>query len=406
MKKLSALVLAFAATSAFAGFTVENGPGYKTITFPPSSIYPNGFQHTIKMGTDGPVLAGKVNSTNPAGRPLVIDVESRVVKSALPGFFKKALKMAPYVSTLVNLMDLADELGYAIRNRAEPGDLEVVRLTNEPLIRLGPFTGPASPTCAQWVISQGGTLSSYTNGYCNWLRSDGSVVYNWIATSVGSGASESPSTLEDFLNDVVNHPKANALPDAIEEAGKQTGDPLPFEETPTVSGPSTTEGTTSTTRNSDGTSTTTTTNYSHNYNNNTVNTTVNTTVTTFNNNNVVIDTKTTTSTPDKQEEASPVDTALPPLPKLYERKYPDGLVGVWNSRKAELNSSPLLRLIGGLTPTISTSGGCPQFTIPAKIGPLLFGTGYQGPPCYIWDFCKVVILLSAAFLARALIFGG
>lgn len=106
------------------------------------------------------------------------------------------------------------------------------------------------------------------------------------------------------------------------------------------------------------------------------------------------------------EESAPTDTANPDLPKLYERKYPDGLTGVWAARKAELNSSSLLTLLHTMTPSISGSPGCPQFTIPATIGPLLFGSGYQGPPCYIWDFCRVIVLLSAAFLARALIFGG
>lgn len=113
-------------------------------------------------------------------------------------------------------------------------------------------------------------------------------------------------------------------------------------------------------------------------------------------------TTTTTETPADVVQ----DVPLSDVPKLYKRKYENGIVGVWTEKKAQLSSSGLGSLLQAMMPNIGSSGGCPVFSIPAKIGPLSFGSGFSGPPCYIWEFCKVVVLLGAAFLARALVFGG
>ncbi|MDT7518136.1 hypothetical protein RAE19_05210 [Rhodoferax sp. TBRC 17660] len=113
-------------------------------------------------------------------------------------------------------------------------------------------------------------------------------------------------------------------------------------------------------------------------------------------------TTTTTETPADVVQ----DVPLSDVPKLYKRKYESGIVGVWTEKKAQLSSSGLGSLLQAMMPNIGSSGGCPVFSIPAKIGPLSFGSGFSGPPCYIWEFCKVVVLLGAAFLARALVFGG
>jgi hypothetical protein len=107
---------------------------------------------------------------------------------------------------------------------------------------------------------------------------------------------------------------------------------------------------------------------------------------------------------------APVDTVSVDvktgIPILYKRKYEEGIVGVWKDKKAQLTSTGLGSLLSAMIPSVGPSGGCPVFSIPAQIGPLSFGSGYSGPPCYIWDFCKVVVLLGSAFLARALVFGG
>lgn len=137
--------------------------------------------------------------------------------------------------------------------------------------------------------------------------------------------------------------------------------------------------------------------------NNTVSTTTNNTT------NNVVNTTTTTqdAAPPKQaEDNSFADTALPLLPTLYTPKYPNGLVGVWSSRKADLSSSPLLSLVGNLMPSVAPSGSCPSLPLSLNVGIADFGIHDVAPPCYIWDFAKWFILIGAALLCRALIFGG
>lgn len=110
---------------------------------------------------------------------------------------------------------------------------------------------------------------------------------------------------------------------------------------------------------------------------------------------------------ESQEEGTPTDTPMPPVPDFYTPKFPDGIVGVWNARKAELMAAPLVQLKDTLLPTVGSSGSCPTMPINMDFASYAnFGTHDVAPPCWVWDFGKVVVILSAMFLARALIFGG
>ena len=96
---------------------------------------------------------------------------------------------------------------------------------------------------------------------------------------------------------------------------------------------------------------------------------------------------------------------MPELPELYERQYPDGLAGVWNTRKAELLNGPLFAFLASLVPGFG-DGGCPAFALPS--GDLL-GIELGGDlaiPCYVWSFARLVIIITALLLARRLVFGG
>lgn len=124
---------------------------------------------------------------------------------------------------------------------------------------------------------------------------------------------------------------------------------------------------------------------------------------------------TTGTTTTNSDDADPVqpkedysfsDQPLPAHPVLYERKYPDGLVGVWNSKKAELDTAPLVQLVSQLMPDVSSVGTCPNWSLDLDMGVANMGVWDVSPPCYVWDFAKVVIICSALLLARALVFGG
>lgn len=106
------------------------------------------------------------------------------------------------------------------------------------------------------------------------------------------------------------------------------------------------------------------------------------------------------------EKGDIVDTPLPPVPKLYERKYPDGLKGVWNAKKLELQDTSVARLISNILPKGIGDGGCPRWEIPVDVGFFNYGVADVSIPCPYWSAIRVLMIIGALFLARALIFGG
>jgi hypothetical protein len=180
----------------------------------------------------------------------------------------------------------------------------------------------------------------------------------------------------------------------------------------TVTGPATSPGpVTQTVDTINNTTTTSTTTHNHTYQGPQVTTTTTTTnVTVDNTTNNIISSTTTTSQPvipeSPEENIAATDTPLPAQPKLYEPEYPDGLVGVWNDKKAQLDAAPLVALVSDLMPSISGSGTCPVWTMPLDFGFFNAGVLDFSVPCWIWNFAKVIIICSALLLARRLVFGG
>lgn len=112
-------------------------------------------------------------------------------------------------------------------------------------------------------------------------------------------------------------------------------------------------------------------------------------------------------TPDSPpaEEESASDTPLPGIPELYERKYPDGIKGVWDAKIDAIKQSTLFSLVPGLTPNLG-DGGCPVWKMRLDVGVADFGMVDLSLPCNVWAFIRVCIIVTALFLARRLIFGG
>lgn len=140
-------------------------------------------------------------------------------------------------------------------------------------------------------------------------------------------------------------------------------------------------------------------------------TTVTNTVTNITNNTTNI----TTTEGEKVEEKDPevkdpedpaTDTPLGDIPNLYERKYPDGLVGIWNDKKQSLKGSSVGNLVGQIVPKGMGDGGCPQWQIPLDIGIVNYGTHNLSIPCEYWAYLRIIMIVGSLFLARALIFGG
>lgn len=108
---------------------------------------------------------------------------------------------------------------------------------------------------------------------------------------------------------------------------------------------------------------------------------------------------------DKEEEYTFQDSTLPEIEPFYDQQYEDGLEGVWNDKRAEFQDSAFMSFLSSFIP--SFSGSCPAFGLGFNIASWA-SYGYQqfGSICYVLDFVKVVVLVSAAFLCRAVIFGG
>lgn len=160
-----------------------------------------------------------------------------------------------------------------------------------------------------------------------------------------------------------------------------------------------------------GTKTTTTTKtHPITYSGNSVSyTTNNTTTNTITNNvtNVTTNETKTEEVENDKDDQMAVDTPLPDVPKLYEKKYPDGLLGVWDAKKSEFEQTSFFRLIDQLTPKIGQAGSCPSWSIDLSWTPGgSMGVHQLQPPCMIWPILKAIVIISALFLARALIFGG
>lgn len=132
----------------------------------------------------------------------------------------------------------------------------------------------------------------------------------------------------------------------------------------------------------------------------------------FNNttNTAVSNTTTTANKPETPlAPADPAaDTALPGQPKLYTKKYPDGITGVWRTQKDLMANSPLFTLSRQLMPSsVGSSGSCPSMPVNLNFAQWAnFGVKDVAPPCQVWDWGRAICIVSACLLARRLIFGG
>jgi hypothetical protein len=173
--------------------------------------------------------------------------------------------------------------------------------------------------------------------------------------------------------------------------------------------------TTSTTKNPDGTTSTTTTTvenrYEYNYGPDYYNYTTTTTIT-QNKDGVITETVTSdgmpTDNPTQEEDSTDYtfnDTEFPEVPSFYEQKYPDGLSGVWHQASADVDQSAFMQFLQGFVP--SFSGSCPAFGLGFNIASWAnYGTVQFLSICYVLDFVKIILLVTALFTFRKVTFGG
>lgn len=142
-------------------------------------------------------------------------------------------------------------------------------------------------------------------------------------------------------------------------------------------------------------------------------TTTQTTTTTKDANGTIISTGTTTDTTTTTQPGSGTqladgtftDTPFPDVGPFYKQQFPGGFKDVWEKNKASFDSSPFVSFLKSFVP--SFSGSCPSWSMSFDIMPHAnFGSREFGSLCYIFDVIKVIMLVTAMFTCRAIIFGG
>lgn len=109
------------------------------------------------------------------------------------------------------------------------------------------------------------------------------------------------------------------------------------------------------------------------------------------------------------EETEPVDTAftdpaMPGVPKLYDQKYPDGIAGVWRDNKPDVQGTAFYQGVASMFPSFG-GGQCPVWRMSFNLGAAgNFGSGDLTVPCWIFQALGLVMLATAAFTARKILF--
>lgn len=213
--------------------------------------------------------------------------------------------------------------------------------------------------------------------------------------------------LQDILNNSCNgSTNPGGCIESLKDQAELTGPT-------TLNAPGTT--TTSTTTNPDGTSsnttTTTTTTISITYGGDYYDYSEKTTKTTTDPTGQTT-TETTQDTGDEPTEEPPqepeytfADADFPEVEPFYEQQYPDGLEGVWATRSAEFQDSEFMEFLQSFVP--SFSGSCPSWGLNVNVMKNAnYGSFDFMNLCYVFDFIKAILTVTALFTARALIFGG
>lgn len=108
---------------------------------------------------------------------------------------------------------------------------------------------------------------------------------------------------------------------------------------------------------------------------------------------------------EEEQDINFTDSEFPPVEPFYQQKYPEGLEGVWQDAQAKFDNSQFMSFLQSFIPQFS--GSCPSWSMSFNIASW---ASYGNVPfvnlCYVFDFIKVIMLVTALFTARAITFGG
>jgi hypothetical protein len=108
---------------------------------------------------------------------------------------------------------------------------------------------------------------------------------------------------------------------------------------------------------------------------------------------------------EEEQDINFSDSEFPPVEPFYLQKYPEGLEGVWQDAQSKFDNSDFMSFLHSFVPQFS--GSCPSWSMSFNIASW---ASYGNVPfvnlCYVFDFIKVIMLVTALFTARAITFGG
>lgn len=144
-----------------------------------------------------------------------------------------------------------------------------------------------------------------------------------------------------------------------------------------------------------------------NISNNTITYNITNNYTITNNNGQVVEQSEQGQLPDPEpEDNSFVDPEFPPIPELYEQKYPDGLIGVWDAKKGLIMNTPMIEGVRNMFPTFSGGGTCPVWSFNLNLNSKMnLGIHTLQVPCALWTTIGLIILTGACFTAWGILFG-
>ena len=305
----------------------ETSPGVKSVYFPSNTIGGSAvvFEVPSKIvpSSDGGLVKGTalVTLKNPSGQSLPVTASGRASSASVGAAVSKFIgRVATPIAVGSALYDLFKELGYDAVS-SPSGELTVTKQKTgaEQCQALQPapqnFAGGACSWSKPWRVYDAYVETNnacYAKVYCSQAASNAPNLSSDIEYSgrtylgaMPTGSAGSASSVQEFIDSVAaksGWPTSSNVSRVLVEAEKLGI--VPDYGTPSLSGPSSTPGSSSTSVNSDGSSSTTTTTHNHTYAGSNI-TTTNVTVTTVTNTNGSTSTTTTTETPAPEKEPPP-----------------------------------------------------------------------------------------------------
>lgn len=93
--------------------------------------------------------------------------------------------------------------------------------------------------------------------------------------------------------------------------------------------------------------------------------------------------------------------------KFYEPKYDKTVGELVTEKMQQIGDAPVVQLIDKLTTGPGSGGSCPSWSFAFNLGAAgNYGSMNVAPPCWIWTAIKTIMIITALFAARRIVFGG